>query len=93
MKAEITLFERATVSGYGQWRKAFDAFRSELAAMGVVGSTVFQSADDPNDITVAHDFASLAEARAFVASNELHAARPAAGVSTPPTLWFTRRVT
>jgi hypothetical protein len=90
--AEITLFERATVSDYEQWRKAFDGFGSQLRAMGVVGSAVYQSADDANDITVAHDFASLDEARAFVESEALHAARPAAGVSNSPTIWFTRRV-
>jgi len=87
----ITLFERATVPDYEQWRKAFDAFGPDLKAMGVIGSAVFQSIDNPNAITVTHDFASLAEAKAFVESEALHAARPAAGVSTSPAIWFTRR--
>lgn len=93
MKAEITLFERATVSDYAQWKQAFDAFVPELKAMGVVASAIYQSVDDPNDITVAHDFASRAEAQAFIDSDRLHAARPAAGVSAAPTIWFARRVT
>jgi len=92
MSAGVTLFERATVPDYGQWRKAFDRFRPELKAMGVIGSAVFQSVDNPNAITVTHDFASLAEAKAFVESDKLHAARPAAGVTHPPDIWFVTRV-
>lgn len=92
MNNEVTLFERATVPDYEQWRKAFEAFRPELAAMGVVGSAVYQSTESPNDITVAHEFASLAEARAFVDSDKLRAARPAAGVTAPPMIWYASRV-
>ena len=59
----ITLFERATVADYDTWRKAFADFAPTLKAKGVVASAVYQSVDDPNDITVAHQFATLAEAR------------------------------
>jgi len=88
----ITLFERATVADYATWRDAFAAFAMVLKEKGVVASTVYQSVDDPNDITVAHEFATLEEAKAFVESQELKAARPGAGVSETPTVWFTTRV-
>lgn len=92
MTAGVTLFERATVPDYEQWRKAFDTFRPELNAMGVVNSAVFQSADNPNAITVMHDFASLAQARTFLDSERLRAARRTAGVTHPPDIWFATRV-
>jgi len=57
-----------------------------------VASTVYQSVDDPKDITVAHEFATLEAAKAFLASQELKAARPSAGVTETPTVWFTVRV-
>lgn len=88
----ITLFERDTVSDFATWKKAFADFAPTLKAKGVVASAVYQSVDDPNDITVAHDFATLAEAKAFLGSHELKAARPGAGVVDGPTIWFTAKV-
>jgi len=63
-----------------------------LEKRGVAASTVYQSVDAPNDITVAHELATLEEAKAFLDSQELKAARPSAGVTETPTVWFTRRV-
>lgn len=91
-RAVITLFERDVVADFGAWRKAFDDFAPTLKASGVVASAVYQSVDDANDITVAHEFQTLEDARAFLDSNELRAARPGAGVTDSPTVWFTRRV-
>ena len=88
----ITLFERDTVDDYDTWAKAFAAFGPTLKAKGVVASSVYRSVENPNDITVAHDFARLAEAKAFLGSRELDAARPGAGVETGPTVWFTEKV-
>ena len=39
--------------------------------MGVVGDAVFQSVDDPNDLTVWHDFETVETARSFSASDAL----------------------
>ncbi len=88
----ITLFERDTVDDYDTWAKAFRAFAPTLKAKGVVASAVYRSVDDPNDITVAHQFGSLAAAKAFLGSHELKEARPGAGVETGPTVWFTEKV-
>ena len=88
----ITLFERATVADIARWRKAFADFGPTLKAKGVVASTVYELVDDPNDITVAHEFATLAEAQAFVASTELYQARPGAGVSHAPAVWYTKKL-
>ncbi len=49
---------------------------------------VFQSVDDPNDVTVWHDFAGTDEARGFVSSEELRNARQRAGVQGEPEIWF-----
>ncbi len=88
----ITLFERNTVADYATWAKAFADFAPDLKAAGAISSVVYQSADNPENITVALDFATLEEAKAFLASPELKAARPGAGVATSPTVWFTTRV-
>jgi len=53
---------------------------------------VYQAADNPNDITVTHDFATVEAAHAFVNSEELKSAMQNAGVVGAPTIWFTNKV-
>jgi hypothetical protein len=84
-----TLFVRHQVSDYAAWRRVYDGFAPTKAALGVQTATVYRAADDPNNITVTHDFATLEAAQAFAASPELRAAMHDAGVQGAPTIWFT----
>lgn len=86
-----TLFVRHTVADYAAWRRIFDAFAPTQDAMGVTDKAVYRAADDGNDITVTHDFATVEEAMAFASSAELKAAMQDAGVTSAPTIWFTNR--
>ena len=86
-----TLFVRHTVADYAVWRRIFDDFAPTQQALGVTGKAVYQAADDANDITVTHDFATLEAARAFAGSPELKSAMHDAGVTSAPTIWFTPR--
>ncbi|MFO1149436.1 MAG: cyclase [Alsobacter sp.] len=87
----VTLFVRHTVADYAKWRTVYDAFGATRGPLGVMGAAVYQSADDPNDITVTHDFATLDAARAFVGSSELKTAMSQAGVVAAPTVWFAQK--
>jgi len=87
----VTLFVRHTVADYAAWRKVYDAFAPAQRAAGVTAAAVYQAADNPNDVTVTHDFATLAAAQAFTASTELKAAMQGAGVVGAPTVWFTTK--
>ena len=86
-----TLFIRHTVADYGVWRKVYDAFAGTQKTLGVTAEAVYQAADNPNDITVTHEFATLDAAQAFVKSDELKKAMQGAGVLAAPTLWFTNK--
>jgi hypothetical protein len=86
-----TLFVRHQVADYAAWRRVYDGFAPTQEALGVQANTVYQAADNPNDITVIHDFATLEAAQAFVGSAELRAAMHDAGVVGAPTIWFTQR--
>ena len=87
-----TMFVRHTVSNYNAWRKVYDDFAPVQKAKGVTGQAVYQAADNPNDITVTVDFATLEAAQAFVNSEELKKAMQNAGVVGAPTIWFTSKV-
>ncbi len=84
----VRLFVRHPVTDYNTWRQHYDAFDSERAAMGVTGHAVYQSVDDPNDITAWHDFASADEAKAFASAPRLREVMTAAGVAGEPSIWF-----
>jgi len=86
-----TMFVRHTVANYGAWRKAYDEFHSVQKAKGVKAEAVYQAVDNPNDVTVTHDFADLKTAQAFAGSAELKTAMQGAGVIGAPTIWFTSK--
>ena len=87
-----TMFVRHTVANYQAWRKVYDGFAPVQKAKGVTAQAVYQAADNPNDITVTHDFATVETAHAFANSEELKSAMQNAGVAGAPTIWFTNKV-
>jgi quinol monooxygenase YgiN len=85
----IRIFVRHTVNDYNAWRKVYDDFADEQENAGVRSEAVYQSVDNPNDVTVWHDFADIDAARAFVDSAMLREAMTSAGVQGQPQVWFT----
>ena len=61
----VRLFARLNVADYETWRKVYDQFYGQRGAMGVMGAAAFQLVDDPNDVTVWHDFETAEVARAL----------------------------
>ncbi len=86
-----TMFVRHTVQDYAAWRKVYDQFGTIQKAAGATAEAVYQAADNPNDITVTHEFDTLEAAKAFVKSDELKNAMKSAGVTGTPTIWFANR--
>ena len=72
-------------------RRAYDAFGPIQKAKAVKTEAVYQAADNANDVTVTHEFASVKEAQEFVASDELKKAMQGAGVIGAPTIWIANR--
>ena len=83
----VRLFIRHRVDDYDAWRRVYDEFDAQRRSMGVNGDAVFQSVDDPNDVTGWHDFDSADAARSFVSSAELRDAMQRAGVQGDPQIW------
>ena len=89
--ADVRVFVRHEVSDYTAWKKAYDEFGATRKKLGVTAQEVFRSIDNPNDITITHDFKTLEKAKAFAASPELKAAMLKAGVTGTPQVWFTTK--
>ncbi len=75
---------RAAVEDYATFRKTFDGAKEMRKAAGAVGSKVFQSADDPNEVIIEVEFPTVDAAKAFQASQELRDTQQRAGLKGPP---------
>jgi hypothetical protein len=84
----VRLFIRHSVDDYEAWRKVYDEFDAQRRPMGVTDDAVFQAIDNPNEVTLWHDFSSAEAARAFTSSEELKGAMQRAGVQGEPQVWF-----
>ena len=91
--SDVRMFVRHEVAAYGAWRTAYDSFAPTQKKMGVIYQAVYQSTENPNDVTVIHDFHSLEKAKAFAASAELKAAMEKSGVKGAPQIWYTIKST
>lgn len=86
-----TLFVRHQVTDFGSWKQVYDEFEPTRQRMGVVAAAVYRAADDPNNVTVTHDFSTLDAAQQFAASDELRTAMERAGIAGEPSIWFADR--
>lgn len=86
-----TLFVRHQVKDFTTWRQAYRDAAPLQKRAGVLAESVYQAEDDPNDVTVMHEFTSLAEAKALVGSAELRETMDKAGVIGTPTIWFAHK--
>ena len=84
----VRLFVRHPVADYAAWRRVYDDFDAERQGMGVTDHAVYQSIDDPNDVTVWHDFEKREQAESFASSDRLREAMTQAGVQGQPSIWF-----
>ncbi len=84
----VRVFVRHRVADYKAWRKVYESFEAQRRNMGASGHSVFQTIDDPNDLTVWHDFETLQLAKSFATSTVLKDAMAKAGVQGAPTVWF-----
>ncbi len=76
------------VRDFAVWKSAFDEHASTQTAAGMTNGRVFQSADDPNAVTILFDVADIARAKEFVGSADLKSAMEGAGVVSAPSFYY-----
>lgn len=84
--ATTTVLHR--VRDYDAWRRVYDDFAPVQKEGGVLSESVHRAKDDPNNVLVVHQFATMAEAEAFFANSELADAMKRAGVEGQPHIEF-----
>ena len=86
-----TMFARHEVKDFATWKASYDSFDKERKGMGVTGAGVYQAEDDPNNVTIFHEFQSMDAAKKFAGSDRLKEVMRNAGVVGAPEIWFTKR--
>ena len=86
----VRMFVHHSVENYRTWRRAYDAFDAERKGLGVIGDDVYQAIDDPNDVTVYHDFKTRRGAENFATSKRLKEVMKGAGVKVRPKIWLVK---
>ncbi len=82
------MFGRVTVEDYETFCDVFDDAKKLRHSAGSTGDTFYQSADNPNDVTVQVEFQTIDAAKAYALSQGLREAMKRAGVQGSPTIWF-----
>lgn len=89
----IHVLVRHKVSDFTSWKQAFDAHLHARMAAGETGCRVFQSVEDPREVTLLLDWDSVDKARRFVSSNDLRNAMQGAGVVGDPDVHYVQDAT
>jgi heme-degrading monooxygenase HmoA len=84
----IHVIIRHKVADYPKWKEAFDSHLNRRMAAGESGFRVFQSVEDPREVTILLDWESLESARRFMVSEDLKSAMQKAGVVGAPDITF-----
>lgn len=79
---------RHKVSDYTRWKAAFDAHLTSRKHAGETGCRLFHNVDDPRDLVLLLDWASIDEARKFMNSDELRQRMQEAGVQGAPDIQY-----
>ena len=76
------------VEDFAKWKPVYDAYQLEPSNPRSKGDMVFQSAENPNLVTVLSEFESREDADLMINSEELKNAMHSAGVSSEPEFMF-----
>ena len=86
--ADVRVYIHEEMTDYTAFQKAYNSFAATRKKMGVIRATVYQNVDNKNDVTITHDFKTLAQAKTFLALPELHTSMQSVSKG-PPQIWVT----
>jgi quinol monooxygenase YgiN len=84
----IHVLVRHKVADFPRWKEAFDSHLTARTHGGELGFHLFQSVDDPHDVTLLADWDTIEHARRFMSSDDLRNKMQQAGVVGAPDIQF-----
>jgi len=84
----IHVLLRHKVADFNRWKESFDSHLNTRMHAGELGFRLFQSVDDPRDVTILLDWDSVEHARQFMGSEDLRSRMQQAGVVGTPEVHY-----
>ena len=84
----VHVLVRHKVSDFNRWKESFDSHLNTRMQAGETGFRLFQSVEDPREVTLLLDWDSIEHARTFIGSDELRSRMQQAGVVGTPDVQF-----
>ena len=84
----VHVLVRHKVADFNRWKESFDSHLNTRMHAGELGCRMFQSVDDPRDVTLLLDWDSIEHARRFMGSEELRSRMQQAGVVGTPDVQY-----
>jgi uncharacterized protein (DUF1330 family) len=75
------------VEDFDRWYPVFEEHGEVRRSHGGTGHALYRTADDPNEVIIVNEFASIDGARAFLQDPTLKEAMGRAGVDSDPRIW------
>jgi len=75
------------VEDFDRWISVYKEHGEARRAHGATGHQIFRMTDDPNDLVLVNEFASIEGAMAFMQDPSLKEAMARAGVDSEPRVW------
>ena len=88
----VHVLVRHKVADFNRWKESFDSYLNTRMRAGELGFRLFQSVDDPRDVTLLSDWDSVEQARRFMSSEELRSRMQQAGVVGTPDVHYVEDV-
>lgn len=85
------LFVRHEVTDFDVWKKGYEGAADMRKANGVKAAAVYRHEDNPNVVTVYHEFDSIDAAKAFASNPALKEKMAELGVKGGPEIWFAHK--
>jgi quinol monooxygenase YgiN len=79
---------RHKVKDYAPWKAGYDEHGPARKAAGCLGTVVYRSADDPNNVVILAEWDNLENAQNFIASDDLRETMEGLGVADQPDVYF-----
>ncbi len=79
---------RHKVADYAMWKPVYDEHAATRKAGGCLGTRVFRSADNPNEVVILAEWDNAENARQFAQSEDLRQKMQEAGVVDRPDVYF-----
>jgi hypothetical protein len=91
-EGQVHLFVKHSVKDFDAWLAVFKGASAVHDKYKSLSQDVYRSADNANEVTVHHTFASMEDGQAIMAAPELKVAMESGGVEGSPTVWFANQV-